>query len=1034
VRAIDYSPNFHKVKGLAMFETKGAFLNSHSGFSPALAQRLSILILLLAVAMMTTSCGTPTQAAGMRNTQDDQKKPTTNKLNLSGNLPVGTVDESYNAVLAVGGGSSPYHFSVKAGILPPGISLNQATGTFSGMPSTAGTFSFEVVVTDSPRPNQGSPTFGGKENPTFGGRGSPTPVDQGSKTFVIVIDGDSGGSSGTVKVGVSPASATLSSSQTQQFTATVSGTSNTGVKWSAAGGSVDANGLYTAPTVKAKTSVIVTATSNADLSKSVSAAITVDPVNKQAMQITTGGTLPQGQQGDSYSEVFTATGGTTPYSWSISAGTPPPGIAMNANGNFAGMPTAVGTFNFTVTVTDATGNTAPGNFSVTIIAVSISGSSCGPQNGYDCFVQDTSIVNLTMPIPSWGPNTCDSTSLDTLSACGNLTGAGTAQTPSDFGNQMVRITDVNTPSTGYDTLYTYDDPFPTAWNKNDTGILAREMDSTGYNPIMQVVMPFNPTTMQATLTSPLLSFIGQANWSHTANNIIYSYGATGSNRTKLYSNVVVMTPGSASLTPTLMFDFNSPTCLTNPVNGYTGGSFTATWNGVMTSSLDDTVFAMAWSNTGNQGSGTYVTAWTVGQSGCDVYNTVAGNVTHNGVLVGTVPDQWGAAANGGIPDLFKLHDTFTALNDGYVWLDASISTVSQGVYNDGPYIWQIGTATVKHCGIGASNWTANHLYNVLGYRIQPATNVNPGNYIYQIIASGNEGTSGSSAPAWNQTPGSNTTDGTVTWRNTGLGTAQEYYCDGHNWYGYTGLTSEHQPLFHSYSNPSTTLAQQLTGPYLYGDSHYGSTNDNADDTAWIFNVAALDSQPVNLLGTLPSWGFREVFFISPINKAPGVPNDTGAGGTLGQVRGAFHTYNTGYSWAFDIQNGTSMISQTGNFALVSTDGMGQFGNLSGQSQCNVGGPNWEANDSTDYTVGEKVFPNPQYGGNAGHYIYQIQSCSGTCTTGATKPTFVQSATVAGVGTFTDGTITWAAAPDTYISTNTAVQNCRADLMVVKLTR
>jgi len=984
--------------------------------------------------MMTTSCGTPTQAAGMRNTQDDQKKPTTNKLNLSGNLPVGTVDESYNAVLAVGGGSSPYHFSVKAGILPPGISLNQATGTFSGMPSTAGTFSFEVVVTDSPRPNQGSPTFGGKENPTFGGRGSPTPVDQGSKTFVIVIDGDSGGSSGTVKVGVSPASATLSSSQTQQFTATVSGTSNTGVKWSAAGGSVDANGLYTAPTVKAKTSVIVTATSNADLSKSVSAAITVDPVNKQAMQITTGGTLPQGQQGDSYSEVFTATGGTTPYSWSISAGTPPPGIAMNANGNFAGMPTAVGTFNFTVTVTDATGNTAPGNFSVTIIAVSISGSSCGPQNGYDCFVQDTSIVNLTMPIPSWGPNTCDSTSLDTLSACGNLTGAGTAQTPSDFGNQMVRITDVNTPSTGYDTLYTYDDPFPTAWNKNDTGILAREMDSTGYNPIMQVVMPFNPTTMQATLTSPLLSFIGQANWSHTANNIIYSYGATGSNRTKLYSNVVVMTPGSASLTPTLMFDFNSPTCLTNPVNGYTGGSFTATWNGVMTSSLDDTVFAMAWSNTGNQGSGTYVTAWTVGQSGCDVYNTVAGNVTHNGVLVGTVPDQWGAAANGGIPDLFKLHDTFTALNDGYVWLDASISTVSQGVYNDGPYIWQIGTATVKHCGIGASYWTANHLYNVLGYRIQPATNVNPGNYIYQIIASGNEGTSGSSAPAWNQTPGSNTTDGTVTWRNTGLGTAQEYYCDGHNWYGYTGLTSEHQPLFHSYSNPSTTLAQQLTGPYLYGDSHYGSTNDNADDTAWIFNVAALDSQPVNLLGTLPSWGFREVFFISPINKAPGVPNDTGAGGTLGQVRRAFHTYNTGYSWAFDIQNGTSMISQTGNFALVSTDGMGQFGNLSGQSQCNVGGPNWEANDSTDYTVGEKVFPNPQYGGNAGHYIYQIQSCSGTCTTGATKPTFVQSATVAGVGTFTDGTITWAAAPDTYISTNTAVQNCRADLMVVKLTR
>jgi hypothetical protein len=320
---------------MAMFKSEGAFLKCHSRFSRALAQRPSVLILLLAAALLTTSCGTLAQANGT------QSKGAPNTLNLSGNLPAGTVNESYNAVLAVSGGSSPYYFSVKTGALPPGISLNPATGTFSGKPTTVGNFSFEVIVTNFPR------------------------LDQGSHTFAIVVG--SGSSGGNVKVSVSPASATLLSNQKQQFTAAVSGTSNTGVIWSATAGSVNASGLYTAPAVSAQTNVVVTATSNADSSKLASAAVTVDPENRQALKITTGD-LPQGQQGDTYSEVFTATGGATPYSWSISAGTPPAGTAMNANGDFAGMPTATGAFNFTVTVTDATNQTATGNFSVTVIA------------------------------------------------------------------------------------------------------------------------------------------------------------------------------------------------------------------------------------------------------------------------------------------------------------------------------------------------------------------------------------------------------------------------------------------------------------------------------------------------------------------------------------------------------------------------------------------------------------------------------------------------------------------------------------------
>ena len=315
-----------------MFDTEGALLNRHSAFSRTLAKRLSVLILLLAAVLLATSCGSLTQPADALGT---------NHLALPATIPAGTVDQSYNAVLTVGGGRSPYHFSVNTGVLPPGISLNPTTGTLSGMPTTAGAYSFEVMVTDSSLLN-----------------------NKGSQTFHVGIGKGSGGN---VKIGLSPASVTLLSNQKHQFTATVSGTSNTGVTWSAAAGSIDASGLYTAPAVNTQTNVMVTATSNADSSKSASATITVNPASTQALAITTTN-LPQGQQGDPYSEVFAATGGTTPYSWTISAGTPPAGIAMNANGDFAGTPAAAGTFNFTVTVTDAANKTASGNFSATVLA------------------------------------------------------------------------------------------------------------------------------------------------------------------------------------------------------------------------------------------------------------------------------------------------------------------------------------------------------------------------------------------------------------------------------------------------------------------------------------------------------------------------------------------------------------------------------------------------------------------------------------------------------------------------------------------
>lgn len=78
-----------------------------------------------------------------------------------------------------------------------------------------------------------------------------------------------------VNVSVSPATATVASGGSQQFSAQVTNTSNTAVTWSATAGSVSSGGLFSASTVTTNTTVTVKATSVADPTKYASATVTV---------------------------------------------------------------------------------------------------------------------------------------------------------------------------------------------------------------------------------------------------------------------------------------------------------------------------------------------------------------------------------------------------------------------------------------------------------------------------------------------------------------------------------------------------------------------------------------------------------------------------------------------------------------------------------------------------------------------------------------------------------------------------------------
>ena len=64
-------------------------------------------------------------------------------------LTDGNAGSAYSASFTTTGGSGIYTYAVSYGTLPAGLSLNASTGVLSGTPSSAGTYIFTIIATDS---------------------------------------------------------------------------------------------------------------------------------------------------------------------------------------------------------------------------------------------------------------------------------------------------------------------------------------------------------------------------------------------------------------------------------------------------------------------------------------------------------------------------------------------------------------------------------------------------------------------------------------------------------------------------------------------------------------------------------------------------------------------------------------------------------------------------------------------------------------------------------------------------------------------